>query len=84
MYLHDKLYIFKSSFIYLNIYVHLNIKDNINMSKSWTPNQILKLYRSAKTKTALLNEEGKSIPLATREKRGAYDVRVWHNGSVVF
>lgn len=59
--------------------MHLNIKKDIDMSKSWTPNQILKLYRSIKTKTALLNEEGKTIPLASREKRGAYDVRVWHN-----
>ena len=48
-------------------------------TKLWTPNQILKLYRSTKTKTALLNEEGKSIPYAQRKKRGAYDVRVWNN-----
>ncbi|OAJ33825.1 Chromosome partitioning protein ParA [Piscirickettsiaceae bacterium NZ-RLO1] len=48
------------------------------MTKTWTPGQIIKLYRTNKAKSTVLRDEEKGIiPPAKREKRGATSVRVW-------
>lgn len=48
------------------------------MSRTWTPNELIKLYKIGKTKTSILRDEAsKIIPQAKRKKRGKSSVRVW-------
>lgn len=48
------------------------------MTKNWTPNEVIKLYRIEKTKTSLFRDEVSGlIPQAKRIKRGKSQVRVW-------
>jgi len=48
------------------------------MAKTYTATQILKLYRSDKSKSTMLRDEKKSvIPPSQRVDRGATSVRVW-------
>lgn len=49
-----------------------------NMSKNWTPNEIIKLYKIEKTKTSIYKDEANNvIPQAKRTKRGKSYIRVW-------
>ncbi|MBP9722623.1 MAG: ParA family protein [Gammaproteobacteria bacterium] len=46
--------------------------------KIWMPNDIIKLFRSNKTKTSLFRDEEKNlVPKAQRLKRGQSNVRAW-------
>lgn len=48
------------------------------MTKNWTPNEVVKLYRIEKTKTSLLRDEASGlIPKAKRVKRGKTEIRIW-------
>ena len=48
------------------------------MKKTWTPSELIKLYRISKTKTSIYRDESSNlIPQATRLKRGKTFVRVW-------
>ncbi len=50
------------------------------MTKNWTPNEIIKLYRIEKTKTSLYRDEASGIiPMAQRIKRGKTEIRVWEH-----
>ncbi len=48
------------------------------MTKKWTPNEVIKLYRIEKTKTSLYRDEANGlIPKALRIKRGKTEIRIW-------
>lgn len=48
------------------------------MHKTWTPGELIKLYRIEKTKTSIYRDEANTlIPQAKRVKRGTSYVRVW-------
>lgn len=50
------------------------------MTKNWTPNEIIKLYRIEKTKTSLYRDEANGlIPTARRVKRGKTEIRSWEH-----
>lgn len=50
------------------------------MTKIWTPNEVIKLYRIEKTKTSLYRDEASGlIPQAKRSKRGKSEVRIWEH-----
>ena len=50
------------------------------MTKNWTPNEVIKLYKIQKTKTSLNRDEASGfIPQAKRVKRGKTHVRVWEH-----
>lgn len=53
------------------------------MNKTWTPNELIKLYRIEKTKTSLYRDEANGvIPQAKRIKRGQTFVRVWEQADL--
>ncbi len=53
------------------------------MSKTWTPSELIKLYRIEKTKTSIYRDEAnKLIPQAKKLKRGKSYVRVWEQGDL--
>lgn len=48
------------------------------MTKVWTPNELIKLYRIEKTKTSLYRDESSGlIPKAKRMRRGKTEIRIW-------
>lgn len=50
------------------------------MSKNWTPNEVIKLYKIEKTKTSLYRDEASGlIPKAKRVKRGTTYGRMWEH-----
>ncbi|WP_131784002.1 ParA family protein [Legionella gresilensis] len=53
------------------------------MTKSWTPNELIKLYRIEKTKTSLYRDEASGlIPKAKRIKRGKTEIRIWDHSDL--
>src|SRR5581483_3523224 len=66
--------------------INLIAKHNVatergdDMTKKWTPNELIKLYRIEKTKTSLYRDEASGlIPKAQRIKRGQTEIRVWEH-----